>query len=74
MKDKMKDNNMEEMTYAKAMAELENIVTKMQSDNCDIDNLAGYTTRAMQLLKFCKEKLFKTDNEVKKCLEALSES
>lgn len=59
------------MTYAKAMAELESIVAKMQSDNCDIDSLAGYTTRALQLLKYCKEKLFTTDQEVKKCLEAL---
>ncbi len=59
------------MTYAKAMAELESIVAKMQSDNCDIDSLAGYTSRAMELLKYCKQKLFTTDQEVKKCLEAL---
>lgn len=60
------------MTYAKAMAELESIVAKMQSDNCDIDSLAGYTTRAMELLKYCREKLFDTDLQVKKCLEELS--
>lgn len=65
---------MEDMTYAKAMAELEAIVAKMQSDNCDIDSLAGYTTRALELLKYCKEKLFTTDQEVKKCLEALAEA
>ncbi len=57
------------MTYGKAMAELEQIVAKMQSDNCDIDSLSGYTTRALQLLKFCKEKLLVTDREVKRCLE-----
>lgn len=60
------------MTYTKAIAELEAIVAKMQSDECDIDSLAGYTSRALELLKFCKEKLFTTDREVKKCLEALS--
>lgn len=65
---------MEDMTYSKAMSELEAIVAKMQSDTCDIDSLAGYTTRALQLLKYCKEKLFTTDQEVKKCLEALSEA
>lgn len=47
-------------------------MAKMQSDECDIDSLAGYTSRALELLKFCKEKLFTTDQEVKKCLEALS--
>lgn len=62
---------MEEMTYAKAISELEGIVAKMQSDNCDIDSLAGYTGRALQLLKFCKEKLHTTDEEVKKCLGEL---
>lgn len=62
-----------DMTYGNAIAELESIVSKMQSDDCDIDALAGYTTRALELLKFCKEKLYTTDTEVKKCLEALSE-
>lgn len=62
----------EQLSYAKAISELEAIVAKMQSDECDIDSLAGYTSRALELLKFCKEKLFTTDQEVKKCLEALS--
>lgn len=63
---------MQDMTYGKAVAELESIVARMQSDECDIDSLAGYTSRALELLKFCKEKLFTTDQEVKKCLEALN--
>ncbi len=62
----------EEMTYGKAVAELESIVAKMQSDNCDIDHLAGYTSRALELLGYCKEKLHATDEEVKKCLAALN--
>ncbi|MFG6427509.1 exodeoxyribonuclease VII small subunit [Lepagella muris] len=62
----------DQLSYGNAIAELENIVAKMQRDDCDIDNLAGYTSRALELLKYCKEKLFTTDQEVKKCLEALS--
>lgn len=65
---------MAEMTYREAVAELEGIVRKMESDSCDIDQLSTYTTRALQLLKFCKERLFKTDEEVKRCLEALKEA
>ena len=61
-----------DLTYTKAMQELEAIVAKMQSDNCDIDALANYTKRAAELIKFCREKLFTTDQEVKKCIEALS--
>lgn len=62
---------MEEMTYKQAVTELENIVRKMESDNCDIDQLSAYTSKALDLLKFCKEKLFKTNEEVEKCLEEL---
>ena len=58
-------------TYTEAIAELENIVRRMQSDDCDIASLAGYTRRALQLLKYCKEKLTRTDEELKKCLEEL---
>lgn len=63
-----------QLSYGNAIAELEAIVAKMQSDDCDIDSLAGYTSRALELLKYCKEKLFTTDQEVKKCLEALNGS
>lgn len=65
---------MNEITYTQAMQELEAIITKMQSDNCDIDALASYTKRAAELIKICREKLFKTDEEVKKCIDSLSES
>lgn len=63
---------MEGKSYADAMKELEAIVAKMQSDECDIDSLSGYTSRALELLKYCREKLYKTDQEVKKCLEELN--
>lgn len=62
---------MEEKSYKEAVAELEDIVRKMESDNCDIDELSEYTTRALALLKFCKERLFKTNEEVEKCLDQL---
>lgn len=61
-------------TYKEALAELEAILAKMESDRCDIDSLTAYTSRALELLKYCKEKLFKTDEEVRRCLETLSDS
>jgi exodeoxyribonuclease VII small subunit len=60
-----------EMGYGEAVAELEKIVAKMESDQCDIDQLSTMTTRALELLKFCKERLFKVDKEVERCLEEL---
>lgn len=64
---------MENITsYKEAVAELENILRQMQSPDCDIDKLSDYTARALTLLKYCKEKLMKTDQDVKKTLESLS--
>ncbi|MBD5260743.1 MAG: exodeoxyribonuclease VII small subunit [Bacteroides sp.] len=62
------------MKYSEAIAELEAITAKMQNQDCDIDSLASLTSRALELLKICKQKLFKTDEEVRKCLETLSDS
>ena len=59
-------------SYKDAVAELESIVRQMQSSDCDIDKLSGYTSRALTLLKYCKEKLFKTEEEVKKTLAEFS--
>ncbi len=63
-----------ELQYSEAIAELEAITAKMQSPECDIDSLSALTSRALELLKICKEKLFKTDEEVRRCLETLSDS
>lgn len=62
------------ITYAQAIAELEEIVRKMQSDECDIDNLSNHTARSLELLKICKSKLLKTDEELQKILAELSDS
>lgn len=59
------------MSYAKSIAELEGIVRKMQSEGCDIDDLATLTARALELLKVCRAKLLVTDEKLKKCLEEL---
>lgn len=62
---------MEEISYNDALKELEGIVAKMESNSCDIDQLTQYTSRALKLLKLCRERLFKTNEEVERCLEEL---
>ena len=58
----------EEMKYEKAVSELEEIVDKMERDELDIDQLSEQLKRAKVLVKFCKDKLTKTDEEIKKLL------
>lgn len=58
-------------SYKAAIDELQSILRKMESDQCDIDSLSALTTRALELLKFCKQRLFKADKEVEKCLDEM---
>ncbi len=60
-----------EMTYTQAIAELESILRMMQSDDCDIDQLAAYTRRATELLKNCRSRLIATDEELRSILSDL---
>ena len=60
-----------QLTYNQAVAQLEAIVARMQSDDCDIDKLSAYTRWALELLRRWKAKLTATDEEIKKCLEEL---
>jgi len=54
--------------YEEAMNELEEIANKMEDGELDIDNLTTQLKRAQQLIKMCKERLTKTDDEIKKIL------
>lgn len=56
------------MKYEKAVSELEDIVDKMERDELDIDQLSEQLKRAKVLVKLCKDKLTKTDEEIKKLL------
>ena len=56
---------MKKMTYAEAMARLEEIMGKVQSGRIDIDELAGLLKEAQELVKFCREKLYKVDEDIK---------
>jgi exodeoxyribonuclease VII small subunit len=57
------------MTYAEAMARLEEIMGKIQGGKIDIDELAGLLKEAQELVKFCREKIYKVDEEIKSLTE-----
>lgn len=67
----MEYKNANELTYTEAVSELEEILGLMQSEDCSIDNLSEYTARSKDLIKVCKEKLTKTDEQLKKILEEI---
>ena len=54
----------ENLKYDEAMAQLEAIVRKMESNELDIDEIAAQLKTAQQLIKFCRDKLTKTEAEL----------
>ena len=58
--------------YAEAKAEIEKIVSLIDSDELDVDQLTAYVKRASKLVAFCKQKLTETDEELQKILEELN--
>ena len=58
-----------EINYEKSVAQLESIVRRMELGEMDIDSLCSELKTAKQLIKQCKDKLTKTDEEIKKLLD-----
>ena len=58
-------------SYTKSLAELEKILAELRSDACDVDTLAARTRRAVELLKFCRERLTTTEDELRTILQSL---
>ena len=56
------------MKYEDSIKELESIVRRMENDELDIDTLATQLKRAQTLIKSCRDKLTKTDEEIKSIL------
>ena len=56
------------MKYEESIKELESIVRKMENDELDIDTLGEQLNRAQALIKTCRDKLTKTDEEIKTIL------
>lgn len=61
------------MTYNEAIAEIEEILEKIENEVLDVDELAEQVKRVAILLKICKEKLFKTNEQVEQILKEMEE-
>ena len=57
---------MENLKYEEALNQLETIVRKMEANEYDIDELAVQLKTAQRLIKLCKDKLTKTEEEIQK--------
>ncbi len=61
-------------TYSQAMSRLEQIVSQIDNNELDIDQLADKIKEANELIAFCQSKLMKADAEIEKILAERRES
>ena len=57
-----------DLKYEEAMATLEQIVARMENNELDLDTMSEELKKAQQLIKLCKDKLTKTNHEIRKIL------
>lgn len=58
------------MNYNEALQEIQRIVVDLEQNPTDIESITEKLQRAQTLIKSCKEKLTKTDEEIQKLLKA----
>ncbi len=61
------------MKYTDAFEELQEIVQEIQDGEISVDDLAIKVKRAAELIKFCKQKLTTTEEDVNQILKELEE-
>lgn len=62
----------EEITYTEAFEQLQQIVKQMENADISVDDLSENIKTATMLIKICKDKLTKTEEEVNKTISELS--
>ena len=60
-----------EPTYNEAMAEMEEILEKIEDGELDVDELSGKVKRASELLRLCQSKLRDTEEEIDKIIDEM---
>ncbi len=58
-------------TYKEAVGEIELILKEIENEETDVDHLAEKVKRAYSLLKICREKLYKTEEEVENIMKEI---
>lgn len=63
-----KTTKKQELSYAEAMTEVEQILARFNTQQMDVDTLAAEVKRATELIAQCKERLMRAEREVAEVL------
>ena len=61
----------DEIGYAEALAELEEILTELERPDVDVDVLAAKVQRASELIKLCRDRIGNARMQVEKVVDGL---
>lgn len=61
------------MSYNEAIAEIEEILERMESEELDVDELSEKVKRVSELVRFCRNKLKTTEEEVEMVLKEMED-
>ena len=64
-------DEMIKLSYKEAMNEIESVVSKLEDNQLDIDELSVKVKRVAELIAYCKSKLHDTEEEVEKILRSM---
>ena len=59
----------EKISYSDAVMEIESILQKIEEGKLDVDELAEKVSRVTDLLKICRDRLYRTEAQLGKILE-----
>jgi exodeoxyribonuclease VII small subunit len=59
------------VSFGDAVEEVEGILARLEAEEIDIDDLSREVKRAVELIKICRDKLEKTDSEVRELVADL---
>ena len=57
-----------ELNYEAAMKQLESIVSRMENGEMNVDTMTEELKKAQEIIKSCRDKLTKTEEEIKKIM------
>ncbi|MBQ2413385.1 MAG: exodeoxyribonuclease VII small subunit [Rikenellaceae bacterium] len=63
-----KTTKKQELTYAEAMSEVEQILARFNNRQMDVDTLSAEVKRATELIAQCKQRLARAEKEVAEVL------
>ena len=61
------------LTYTEAFTELQEIVVEIENEEIELDLLESKIQRASELIKICRDKLYKTEKSISDILKEIKE-